>query len=251
MGSGIGGEDAVQQLTVTSKSPPITKNDSRYHKTRQPFRFRPAVTGLSILGCPVDYPLSDNTSHRSIVFMKATNELKNEHQGVKLMLRVLRKLSAKAERGEYLAQEHLDGILEFLTVFVDTCHHGKEEEFLFPALETAGLQKKEELIGALLEEHEQGRLLVSDLRKASASLQKDPGDAGSFCSAANEYAMLLTKHIDKEDNELFPWAETMLSEDTDTKLFDSFEKLERERIGAGKHEAFHELLEDLEREYLS
>jgi hypothetical protein len=29
-------------------------------------------------------------------------------------------------------------LLEFFTVFVDKCHHGKEEELLFPAMEQAG-----------------------------------------------------------------------------------------------------------------
>jgi hemerythrin-like domain-containing protein len=32
--------------------------------------------------------------------------------------------------------------MEFLTVFVDKCHHGKEEEFLFPALEAAGIARE-------------------------------------------------------------------------------------------------------------
>ncbi len=182
--------------------------------------------------------------------MKATEALKNEHQGVKLMLRVLEELSAKIERGETLKQEHLDGILEFLSVFVDTCHHGKEEDFLFPALEAAGVRKQGGPIGVLLEEHEAGRSLVSKIRTASASLSKDPAAPNAFSTAAREYAMLLAQHIEKEDNVLFPLAETKLNADMDAELFESFERLEIERIGAGKHESFHKLLEDLEREYL-
>jgi hemerythrin-like domain-containing protein len=30
-------------------------------------------------------------------------------------------------------------MMEFLSVFADTCHHGKEEDFLFPGLEAAGI----------------------------------------------------------------------------------------------------------------
>ena len=35
--------------------------------------------------------------------------------------------------------QHVDHLLEFFTVFVDKCHHGKEEELLFPALEQIGV----------------------------------------------------------------------------------------------------------------
>jgi hemerythrin-like domain-containing protein len=32
--------------------------------------------------------------------------------------------------------------LVFLKEFADRCHHGKEEDFLFPALEKAGIKKE-------------------------------------------------------------------------------------------------------------
>ena len=66
--------------------------------------------------------------------MKAIEELKNEHRGIQLMLRILDQIGKKAENGHTVDQGHLSKILEFLTVFVDKCHHGKEEDFLFPAL---------------------------------------------------------------------------------------------------------------------
>lgn len=36
----------------------------------------------------------------------------------------------------------------------------------------------------------------------------------------------------------------------DTELFQAFEQLERERIGVGKHEEFHGLLDQLKNTYL-
>ena len=88
--------------------------------------------------------------------MKATDELRKEHQGIELMLRVLQAVAEKFKRGERVNTEHLDGILEFLSIFVDKCHHGKEEEFLFPALEAAGVRREDGPIGVMLSEHEQG-----------------------------------------------------------------------------------------------
>jgi hemerythrin-like domain-containing protein len=62
--------------------------------------------------------------------MEAIDELKKKHQGIELMLRVLQAVANKFERGEQVYAEHLDGILEFLSIFVDKCHHGKEEDFM-------------------------------------------------------------------------------------------------------------------------
>lgn len=51
------------------------------------------------------------------------------------------KCGEKIVSGKNVPAEELKGIMEFLTVFVDKCHHGKEEDFLFPALEAAGIAK--------------------------------------------------------------------------------------------------------------
>ena len=45
-------------------------------------------------------------------------------------------------------------------------------------------------------------------------------------------------------------AEKVLSADEDNKLFESFEKLEVERIGLGKHKEFHALMDSLADKYL-
>jgi hemerythrin-like domain-containing protein len=69
--------------------------------------------------------------------MPATAVLKEEHGGIEVMLGILEKVCDLLQEGGYPESEHIDGILDFLQVFVDTCHHGKEEEVLFPALEKA------------------------------------------------------------------------------------------------------------------
>lgn len=63
-------------------------------------------------------------------------------------------------------KEELEGIMEFLMVFVDKCHHGKEEDFLFPALEAAGVARDGGPIGVMLHEHERGRRHIADMKNA-------------------------------------------------------------------------------------
>jgi hemerythrin-like domain-containing protein len=183
--------------------------------------------------------------------MKVTQELKNEHRGVELMLRILTAVSERLGRGEALQIQHMEGIMEFLTIFVDKCHHGKEEEFLFPALEAAGVPREGGPIGVLLNEHEQGRQLVARLKGFVAGYRSgDPQAGAGIQRAAKEYVDLLNQHIAKEDNVLFPMADAKLDAARDTILFEDFEKLESERIGVGKHEAFHALLDQLQGIYL-
>ncbi len=183
--------------------------------------------------------------------MKATQELKNEHEGIEIMLRILEAVSGKLARDEQIPVDHLDGILEFLSVFVDKCHHGKEEEFLFPALEAAGIQRDGGPIGVMLHEHEQGRTLVSGFKAAAADYATGNKAASiGMRKHVDEYAALMTRHIAKENTVLFPMGDKMLETGKDVELFEAFEQLERERIGVGKHEAFHRLLDRLQNVYL-
>lgn len=183
--------------------------------------------------------------------MKATSLLKTEHDAIKVMLRIMRAVSGKLDRGEEVDSQHLEDILEFLSVFADKCHHGKEEGILFQALEAAGMPREGGPIGVMLMEHDEGRGIISKLRDAvKAYTSGDRTAAGAIRNHMNAYASLLSQHIDKENNILYPMAESVLSEDKDKELVDAYEEFEREHIGPGKHEELHQVLHRLEHEYL-
>lgn len=181
----------------------------------------------------------------------ATEDLKAEHEGIRIMLQVLNKICDILESGKTVNPAHLNRIMEFLTVFVDRCHHGKEEDFLFPELEKHGISKRDGLLGVLLKEHQEGRGFVKRMAEAVEKI-KGGGSIGSFPFKENsrKYTELLSRHIDKENDILFPLADKGLSKEMQKGLKESFDKLERERIGIGKHEEFHSLLSDLKQSYL-
>lgn len=181
--------------------------------------------------------------------MKSTQELMNEHEGIQVMLGILQSVTNMIASGESVPKKELEGIMEFLTVFVDTCHHGKEEDFLFPALEAAGVARDGGPIGVMLHEHERGRRHVADMNNALGDFTVRGIKADAFRNAVEEYVSLLNQHIFKENNVLFPMAEKILSVDDDNKLYENFEKLEIERIGLGKHEEFHALMDALSKKY--
>jgi hemerythrin-like domain-containing protein len=183
--------------------------------------------------------------------MKPTEELKAEHEGILRMLEILQAILGKINSQKNFAKSHIEQIMEFLEVFVDKCHHGKEEEFLFPVLEEAGVAREGDPIGVMLQEHQTGREII---RKMAMSLdglvEGSTGAESAFKEAAESYTKLLRKHIDKENNVLFPMADQKLSQERQHQMSEHFERLERERIGEGRHEAFHKLLEDLAQIYI-
>ena len=87
----------------------------------------------------------------------ATEILRKEHDAILRMLEVTEQVAEQLDRGEKVAPQTLDGLLEFFRLFADQCHHGKEEELLFPALERKGMPRQTGPIEVMLIEHDHGR----------------------------------------------------------------------------------------------
>lgn len=184
--------------------------------------------------------------------MLATEALKEEHRAIKLMLGILEKICDKLDSGEKVNRQHLEEILDFIRTFVDRCHHGKEEDLLFPAMEKKGVPREGGPIGVMLAEHETGRDLVRKMTQGVAEYGKgDEKAVREIIANAKEYIDLLRNHIDKEDNILYAIADTHLSPEEQKELLDGFERVEGERIGKGKHEELHQLLHRLSKIYLN
>lgn len=183
--------------------------------------------------------------------MKPTEQLKEEHKEIKLMLEILEAVCKEVESGREVKKEDLDRIREFIRVFADKCHHGKEEDLLFPAMEEAGIPREGGPISVMLTEHDEGRDYVKAMSEAISKYEKDNTQTSSaIVENARNYVSLLTQHIDKEDNILYMMADMHLSQEKEEELLREFKKVEQERIGPGKHEEFHELLHRLKEVYL-
>ena len=183
--------------------------------------------------------------------MTPTEQLKEEHQAIKLMLSILEGICQKLAAGQVVSTEHLEQSLEFIRLFADKCHHGKEEDVLFPAMEAAGIHKESGPIGVMLLEHEAGRGYVQGLAEAIARYKAgDRQAAAAITTNARNYVALLTQHIFKEDNILYPMADMRLSPARQARMLEEFEVIERQRLGPGKHEELHRMLEHLKGVYL-
>ena len=181
----------------------------------------------------------------------ATKVLRHEHEAILKILDVTEKVANRLERGEAVRQEVLADLQEFFRLFADQCHHGKEEELLFPLLEQKGIPRTGGPIGVMLHEHEEGRALLRQMGDAAEATKSGLAGAGSrWAGAARGYVGLLRGHIEKENTVLFMMAERVLSPREEEQLAEDFEKLEVDKMGVGTHERLHAMMDKMLVEFL-
>jgi len=184
--------------------------------------------------------------------MKPTQELSHEHQAILQMIRILEKIGLKLAAGERVDVGHLEKAVDFIRGFADKCHHAKEEDLLFPAMEKAGIPKTGGPLGVMLNEHVAGRGFVKGMTDAIAGLKKGNKAAGrEFAENAAKYGALLSQHIFKEDHVLYPMADARLTAAQQAELSACFADVEEKVVGRGKHEEYHRLLKELESAFLT
>lgn len=162
----------------------------------------------------------------------AVETLKNEHR---IIERVLDALELAAERD--MPPGFYERTIDFLSAFADRCHHGKEEERLFPCLERRGIPREGGPIGVMCAEHVMGR---AHIRKMRDHLQL--GRMDDLRRESLAYVALLRQHIHKEDHVLFEMARDVMDDGDARTLTREFEEVD----GAGRpQETFSAVAEAL------
>ncbi len=182
--------------------------------------------------------------------MTPTEELQAEHKAILLALRLLDRVGEALEAGRANAPRHLEQLLDFLGGFVDRCHHGKEEDVLLPELEKRGVPRSGGPIRVMLAEHQAGREHVRAMREALGRLEAgDRVASAQIRQSVRAYCALLQAHIQQENGILFRLTDCLLPDEVAASVHDRFEAIERDRVGEGKHEAYHAMLHELEQVY--
>jgi len=180
---------------------------------------------------------------------KPTELLVAEHDIIERMLNVLNEAADRLQRGDAVAAELFVKAADFIQNFADRCHHAKEEDILFKLMGERGIPTQGGPIAVMLIEHNQGRGYRKGLADAAERLKN--GDASAeqaVIENARNYSALLSQHIQKENNILYPMANQILSEQDQQNLQREFERVENDVIGKGVHEKYHHLVEELEKQ---
>jgi len=180
--------------------------------------------------------------------MKATQVLRDEHEGILAMLAVVESAAKRLQSGKEIPNDMMTNAVGFFRNFADRCHHGKEEDELFPALEQRGVPKKGGPISVMLAEHDQGRAFVRAMSDAADKYAK--GDKAAVPALVQNmlgYVNLLRQHIWKENNALFLMADQVLSDADQDRLYAAFEHIEETRIGPGEHARYHAMIAEYQK----
>lgn len=174
-----------------------------------------------------------------------------EHKYIKRMLKVIRAACYEVLRGKEVAFEDFKEMIAFVRGYADAHHHGKEEQLFFNRMvEKLGPAAEKLVTHGMLVEHDLGRLHMAELEAALVRVSE--GDETSkldVIANAISYTHLLTRHIDKEDDVVFPYAERSFSSDTLEAIYLDFDRFEKEPSNVNTQKHFIQLLETLEAKY--
>jgi hemerythrin-like domain-containing protein len=161
--------------------------------------------------------------------ISAVSILSGEHRVILQTIDCLEAIARRAVAERRIPQPHADQALDIIRTFADRCHHGKEEDLLFPALEA--MRPGFGPTAQMRHEHVLGRQHVARMGEALLG-----GEVSTFVEHAAGYAELLRQHIHKEDEILFRIAQHLLSEEDDRLLLEAYAAVEHDDMGDGTHE---------------
>lgn len=142
----------------------------------------------------------------------ALRVLAGEHLALRAVGRILAMEAALLQAGRAADAELLALIAEYLEAYPNRIHHPKEEEPLFRLMRERDAAQCAPILDRLLSDHDQETAQAQRLARA-VEAYRDGGDGGVLAEIAASYARYLDRHIDVEEQQAFPLAETLLSEE--------------------------------------
>jgi uncharacterized protein len=141
----------------------------------------------------------------------------------------------------------LQRTLDFLLEFGDRIHNRKEEDFLFPLMESHGIPVAGGPLGVMVREHGDERLLLQGM------LGRLPGLGGAaeqekerFVNEGLNYLRIRAEHIWKENDVLYPMGRQVMIQTDNDYLLEQFEWLDRQFYGPEAKSSYIAMLEEAE-----
>ena len=126
----------------------------------------------------------------------------------------------------------IDQAVDFIRIYADKTHHGKEEDILFRDLAGKQLsQQHSKTMDELIEEHKHGRQAVTGLLDAKTRHRNGEEGVVEVVKESLRYLVnFYPKHIDKEDNHFFQEVMNYFSEEERDRMLDEGRTFNRKMI---------------------
>lgn len=184
--------------------------------------------------------------------MESVKTMIEEHENIRRMLKVAREVSYRVMTLGDFDIDDVNKIIDFVRVYADKHHHGKEEDILFDTMnkEIKKLSESGAITGMYIE-HDMGRLYMGNLEKAVDEFRAGD-DKARLDIIANciSYTDLLDRHIEKENTAMYRFAENMLNDNSKTYIEKECKKVEDNASEEGLQDKYLKMLSELENKYL-
>lgn len=142
----------------------------------------------------------------------AVSILKSEHRSISAVLHGLKELARMAQDATVRPRfQVLRSMLRYIDEYPERLHHPKEDEHLFARVAARAPQARK-LIDELKKEHEQGAGLIRELERTLLFFEEGwPAGGREFQQAVDAFADFHWQHMRKEELELLPIAERVLT----------------------------------------
>ena len=178
--------------------------------------------------------------------MQARGPLMIEHRLIERMLSALENVVTTIDDENTVNPVTIDLAVDFIRVYADRTHHGKEEDILFRDLKTKPLTEEDaRIMNELIEEHVFGRETTQAL--VDANTRYRGGDPAALAEIADKLRTLIDfypKHITKEDKIFFPAARAYFTDQEDQAMLAEFYTFDRKMI----HEKYETLVGHFEKQ---
>lgn len=179
--------------------------------------------------------------------MQAIEKLKNEHQ---LIRRILVVASTAIDKKK-LVESDARVILDFIVNYADKFHHKKEEDVLFHWMAERGFPVEDGPIPCMISEHDLGRSFIQEAMEALDHSDLTTEEKIEHVSDnLRDFAQLLVQHIYKEDNILYPMAERLAAEGSDTEILSRYRDKIDDAESREINERYEALVVNLEKKYV-
>jgi hemerythrin-like domain-containing protein len=176
--------------------------------------------------------------------MQARGPLMIEHRLIERMLSLIKDALEGIEAKQSIDPGFVDTAVDFIRIYADRTHHGKEEDILFRDLAKRPLTPEDRrVMQELVDEHVFSRQTTGALVEANTRYRN--GEGSALADIADHLRTLVEfypGHIEKEDRHFFPAARAYFTEEEEQAMLAEFREFDRKMI----HEKYQSVVNGLE-----